>query len=154
VVADHNLTIRNPARLFVDPDDYNFHLKKRSRAVNTGSPKSAPHIDIEKVPRPWGSAYDVGAYEYHEGDIEREPPPTVAPPDATAKDDVEDEYVAHDGLPIVDVGTPSRSPAEAEPELGSGAAIPKQDEGFGDLPSWGVILLAATFLFVAWRIGR
>jgi hypothetical protein len=69
LVADHNLIIRKPEKLFVDAPAYDLHLKKKARAVDTGSSTLAPAIDHDKVPRPWGDGYDIGAYEYHEGEV-------------------------------------------------------------------------------------
>jgi hypothetical protein len=69
VVADHNLIIKKPAKLFVDAPAYDLHLKKTARAVDTGSSDLAPDIDHDQVSRPWGEGYDIGAYEYHEGEV-------------------------------------------------------------------------------------
>ncbi len=69
VIADHNLIIDNPAKLFVDAPATDLHLRKKARAVDTGSSDLAPDIDHDKVSRPWGDTYDIGAYEYHEGEV-------------------------------------------------------------------------------------
>jgi hypothetical protein len=46
-----------------------LHLKKKARAIDAGSSELAPDIDHDKASRPWGDGYDIGAYEYHEGDV-------------------------------------------------------------------------------------
>ncbi len=53
--------IANP--LFVDANGYNFHLQNNSPAVDTGSPNDAPEVDFDNNSRPYGNAYDLGAYE-------------------------------------------------------------------------------------------
>src|SRR5262249_55940577 len=47
----------------VDPASYNFHLQAGSLAIDSGAvvPVSTDH---EGRPRPQGSGYDIGAYEY------------------------------------------------------------------------------------------
>ena len=69
VIADHNLIINQPAKLFVDAPAYDLRLRKTARAVDTGSSNLAPDVDHDKVSRPWGDGYDIGAYEYHEGEV-------------------------------------------------------------------------------------
>lgn len=68
VIADHNLIIKNPGKLFVDAPAHDLRLRKTARAVDTGSSDLAPDIDHDKASRPWGDGYDIGAYEYHEGE--------------------------------------------------------------------------------------
>ena len=85
VIADHNLIIKQPAKLFIDASSYNLRLRKTARAVDTGSSNLAPDIDHDKVSRPWGHGYDIGAYEYHEGEVgidsrERKKPETIENP--------------------------------------------------------------------------
>lgn len=59
--------------LFVDPDgpdgipgneDDDFHLSASSPCIDAGDPASTVTEDIEGNPRPAGSGYDMGAYEY------------------------------------------------------------------------------------------
>jgi hypothetical protein len=59
--VDHNLT-SDP--LFVDPATNNFKLQAASPAIDGGVTLSEVQDDYAKVPRPQGSAYDIGAYEY------------------------------------------------------------------------------------------
>ncbi len=42
----------------------NYHLEAASGAVNAGSATEAPDTDIDGVPRPQGSGYDIGCYEF------------------------------------------------------------------------------------------
>ena len=63
-VADHNLlNTTNP--LFVDAATSNFHLQAGSPAINTGITVAAVTTDFDGIARPQGSAYDIGAFEYH-----------------------------------------------------------------------------------------
>ncbi len=65
-VADHNLIIRDKAKLFENAGQHDLHLRAGARAVDAGSSAEAPDLDRDKVPRPWGKRYDIGAYEYHD----------------------------------------------------------------------------------------
>jgi len=50
--------------VFVNPSAYNFYLLSNSPAIDNGSPVNAPKEDYEGNLRPFGSGYDIGAYEY------------------------------------------------------------------------------------------
>jgi hypothetical protein len=162
MVADHNLKVANPTRIFVDPGRHDFHLRKGSQAVDTGSPELAPDIDIEKVPRPWGRGYDLGAYEYHEGNVEAEPPPTVAPRGAPLQDqarqerDREDEPASPNAESMRNAGVQPDVAPPIAPRPKSDVSIPEdhRSSGSGGLRILAVVLLAAALLFIAWRIGR
>lgn len=69
VTADHNITYSDPSKHFVDPGTFDLHLKKSSPAVDAGSSMLAPKLDRDRVPRPQGDSVDIGAYEWHEGDV-------------------------------------------------------------------------------------
>ena len=78
-IVDHNLcygnneasgalfgkdsVIGNP--LFADTSNGDFHLLSNSPAIDVGSSIDAPDVDFDNNNRPYGSAYDIGAYEYH-----------------------------------------------------------------------------------------
>ncbi len=62
VTADHNLDASDAASLFVDAP-FDLHLHEGAAAVDAGSAGSAPALDAERVPRPQGAGFDVGAYE-------------------------------------------------------------------------------------------
>jgi hypothetical protein len=162
VTADHNLIIKNTNRLFVDAAAHDYHLRKGSKAVNAASPEMAPDIDIEKVPRPWGDGYDIGAYEYHEGEVAPDASDQADPEvrdtreerDETGTDTGRDE---HDEPPIAE--PPRRvkeSPTATETATGESARSIQRDvqSRFGSATSWGVVLLAMSLLYIAWRIGR
>jgi hypothetical protein len=48
---------------FVDPANYDFHLKPGAAAINHGDPFSFPGVDIDGQTRPMGAAPDAGADE-------------------------------------------------------------------------------------------
>jgi len=63
----------NADPMFVDPDgldnvvgteDDDFHLKSGSPCIDAGTATGAPDTDIEGKPRPVGTGYDMGAYEF------------------------------------------------------------------------------------------
>ena len=54
--------------LFVDPSNYNYKLKAGSPAIDSGLTIAAVKTDINLVTRPKGNGYDIGAYEYVEGE--------------------------------------------------------------------------------------
>jgi hypothetical protein len=49
--------------IFVDPDNYDFTLKVGSSARNAGATVASVTTDLLGVPRPQGTAYDIGALE-------------------------------------------------------------------------------------------
>ena len=49
---------------FIDPLKANFALKTGSPAINTGIAVALVTTDYAGTPRPQGSSYDIGAYEY------------------------------------------------------------------------------------------
>lgn len=59
----HSLTSTTSA-LFVNATGNDYHLKAGSPAINAGTSTSAPSIDLEGNPRPHGTAFDIGCYEY------------------------------------------------------------------------------------------
>lgn len=54
----------NYASYFVDAANLDFRLVSGSPAIDAGTSTAAPSIDLMGDPRPQGSGYDVGAYEY------------------------------------------------------------------------------------------
>lgn len=84
VLADHNLVYgrqscpldfpscvelgprltASPVDTFVNPGSFDLHLKPGSPAINTGIAHSLVPMDMEGVPRPQGTSFDIGAYEY------------------------------------------------------------------------------------------
>lgn len=90
---DHNLRFTDPSALFVDVPGFDFHLLDDAEAIDMGIADMAPLFDRDSIPRPQGMAFDLGAYEWHDG--------TVAPADA--------------GPPGEDAGTPSASDGGSPP---------------------------------------
>jgi purple acid phosphatase-like protein/calcineurin-like phosphoesterase family protein/pectate lyase-like protein/fibronectin type III domain protein len=72
-LVDHNLTT-DPH--FVNEAAKDFRLKSTSPAINAGSSTLASATDYDGVPRPQGSAFDIGAYEFGES----VPPSDTTPP--------------------------------------------------------------------------
>jgi hypothetical protein len=66
VTEDHNVTVKMTAlgTYFVNAAKNDLHLKVGCPALDKGSATLAPKIDRDGVPRPQGSAVDVGAYEW------------------------------------------------------------------------------------------
>jgi len=48
----------------VNASQADFHLKKDSPAIDKGWSLDAPDDDFDGNPRPQGSAYDIGAFEF------------------------------------------------------------------------------------------
>jgi len=71
-VTEDNNTVIVPgdfAQFFVNPGSFDLHLLQTAPAVNAGSSDLAPAIDHDGVPRPQGSAVDIGAYEWHDPSV-------------------------------------------------------------------------------------
>ncbi|MET0552613.1 MAG: Calx-beta domain-containing protein [Vicinamibacteria bacterium] len=64
VTSDHNVefTMANAGTYFVAPP-FDLHLRPGTNAVDTGNAALAPPLDVEKVARPQGAGFDLGAYE-------------------------------------------------------------------------------------------
>jgi hypothetical protein len=62
IVQDHNVEIASPAALFVAPP-FDLHLKAGSPAIDAGSPLQAPGSDADRIARPQGAGFDLGAFE-------------------------------------------------------------------------------------------
>jgi parallel beta helix pectate lyase-like protein len=73
--ASNNLFGVDP--LFADPSTNNFQLRATSRAIDAGVSLSIVTTDIAGVPRPQGSAPDIGSYEYR---AQQAQPTAPAPP--------------------------------------------------------------------------
>lgn len=62
IVADHNLEIADAGALFAAPP-FDVHLKAGSPAIDAGSASAAPPLDADRIPRPQGDGFDLGAFE-------------------------------------------------------------------------------------------
>lgn len=86
IQSNGNLLGQNPllVNASADPAACNFRLQPASPAKNAGtSANGIPSVDFEGVPRPQGTAVDIGAYEYAETPGTPTPTPTPTPPSAT-----------------------------------------------------------------------
>jgi hypothetical protein len=54
-------------QIFVDHSNGNFHLLQTAQAVDAGTNLVLPTVfeDLDNVPRPQGSGFDIGAYEFN-----------------------------------------------------------------------------------------
>ncbi|MBW8041256.1 MAG: PASTA domain-containing protein [Planctomycetes bacterium] len=66
ITEDHNIDINDydPNAFFVNWENLNLRHRYGSPAIDAGSSKLASGIDIDDIPRPYGRAHDIGAYEY------------------------------------------------------------------------------------------
>ncbi len=60
---DLHSSVATAADLFVNPTSDDYHLLPTSPARDTGTAMLAPAFDLDGHPRPFGAAFDVGAYE-------------------------------------------------------------------------------------------
>jgi hypothetical protein len=74
---DENSFVADPAALFANAAANDYHLSSTSPAIDAGSSPNAPGVDIEGNARPYGSAYDIGAYEFGSASP---PAPDTTPP--------------------------------------------------------------------------
>ncbi|MCK4692589.1 MAG: right-handed parallel beta-helix repeat-containing protein [Anaerolineales bacterium] len=70
---------------FVNPGEYDFHLLPSSPAIDAGITLTNVIDDFDGNPRPQGSGYDIGAFEYltFEATSTPIPSPTAPPPSPT-----------------------------------------------------------------------
>jgi hypothetical protein len=61
---DNNSIIINLSQLFVDLGADDYHLAADSQAIDAGVTVPDVPVDLDGRPRPAGSAFDIGAYEY------------------------------------------------------------------------------------------
>lgn len=71
--GDESSLVASPDALFVGAGQDDYHLGMTSPAVDAGTSTDAPNGDLENVARPVGPAFDIGAYEYCEGDCPESP---------------------------------------------------------------------------------
>lgn len=65
----HSIVCNDATQLFVDLANWNLHLKLGSPAIDAGTATNAPQVDRDGFPRPQGSGYDIGAYEWGQSSI-------------------------------------------------------------------------------------
>jgi len=65
----HSLVVTSANELFVNPVNYDLHLTATSPAIDSATSVGALSDDYEGNPRPRGAGYDIGAYEFQEGEV-------------------------------------------------------------------------------------
>jgi parallel beta-helix repeat protein len=62
----HSMVADPENQIFVDYTNDNYHLLQNAQAVNVGTNLVLPIVfeDLDNIPRPQGSAYDIGCYEF------------------------------------------------------------------------------------------
>ena len=84
VTTDHNLVIEDAAALFVDPAAHDLHLLPNAMsAIDQGIADLAPALDADRIERPQGAAIDLGAFEWHEANVEPIDDGGTSPPSVT-----------------------------------------------------------------------
>ena len=76
-----NNNLENVDPKFIDVSSKNFALQPDSPAIDHGLSIGDVLFDFAQVPRPQGTAYDIGAYEFQGQPVPEEPPPTTPVPD-------------------------------------------------------------------------
>jgi parallel beta-helix repeat protein len=61
---DQHSFIADSSQLFVDAGANDYHLKIGSMAIDKGTTLIDNPTDLEGMPRPFGTGYDIGAYEF------------------------------------------------------------------------------------------
>jgi parallel beta-helix repeat protein len=61
---DSHSFVATSAQLFVNPAKGDYHLSATSPAIDKGTSTTAPPIDLDGNPRPYGKGYDIGCYEW------------------------------------------------------------------------------------------
>ena len=64
MIMDHNITIVDHDAVFNNAGQFDLSLINGCAAIDKGSPDLAPENDIRRIPRPQGTAVDIGAYEF------------------------------------------------------------------------------------------
>jgi parallel beta-helix repeat protein len=62
----HSMIADPESQIFIDYTNENYHLLQNAQAVNVGTNLVLPTVfeDLDNIPRPQGSAYDIGCYEF------------------------------------------------------------------------------------------
>ena len=62
----HSMIADPENQIFVDHTNSNFHLLQNAQAVDSGTNLVLPTVfeDLDNIPRPQGSGFDIGCYEY------------------------------------------------------------------------------------------
>ncbi|MGB5289275.1 MAG: right-handed parallel beta-helix repeat-containing protein [Ignavibacteriaceae bacterium] len=62
----HSMIADPESQIFVDHTNSNFHLLQNAQAVDAGTNLVLPTVfeDLDNIPRPQGSGFDIGCYEY------------------------------------------------------------------------------------------
>ncbi len=63
----HSMIADPESQIFVDYTNSDFHLLQNAQAVNSGTNSVLPTVfeDLDNVPRPQGSGFDIGSYEFY-----------------------------------------------------------------------------------------
>jgi hypothetical protein len=63
----HSIVVFDAGTIFLNMGTNDLHLSSNSPAVDVGTAAGAPSDDFDGNPRPSGSGFDMGAYEYQTG---------------------------------------------------------------------------------------
>jgi len=107
----HSLVAHSATEIFVDPTGFNLHLLSTSNAVDNGTSTDAPSDDYDGIPRPQGSGYDIGAYEYSSSPI------TTTAGSSTTTTAVSDTTTSVDGSTTTSIGESSTTTSCIEGDL-------------------------------------
>ncbi|MBN2803214.1 MAG: right-handed parallel beta-helix repeat-containing protein [Deltaproteobacteria bacterium] len=91
VTKEGNIIIDDPDNFFIDYAALDFHLLPESSAVDSAVDEYAPSIDHDKIPRPAGAGFDVGAYEWHEESVKPVTDTDLAVEDTDTSDVISDD---------------------------------------------------------------